>query len=480
MLDTVDSSIVALYFLGSLGVGYWASRRIKNADDYAVAGGQLKFPVLLGTLIGTAIGASATMGRAGKAFDVGVAIFLAGFAYAAGLYLFSYLAPILKRIGIWSVPEALHLRYGRTFRFVAALIILVALIGIFGVQLMAGGVVVVTVLPNAGISYEEAVIVFAIIVIAYTTLGGLLAVAYTDLVQVVIFVITIGIILPIFVVINMGGPEIAISKLAPPTVSWLGGMSIIYMVSIFLIDAPFSLIDVSLWQRTGASKDVRHIQVGVRITALVFVVWSFIVVALGIFASHLLPGLADSAAGSDAAVPMLLFEYLPPVIKGLGLAGLLAIIMSTASSVLLIGGTTMSWDIVSHLRHGIVGKIQIRIARWTVVITGTISALFALFVRDMFEVLLLAFAIYVSALFVPTMLAIFWKRATTAGATASAISAFVSVLYLYAQKFAGNLSESIEPIVVSLGLSLVVMISVSLLTYREGAASKPLIERGRA
>lgn len=480
MLDTVDLSIIALYFLGSLGVGYWASRRIKNADDFAVAGGQLKFPVLLGSLIGTAIGASATMGRAGKAYDVGIAIFLAGFAYAAGLYLFSYLAPILKRMGIWSVPEALHLRYGRTFRFVAAFIIFVALIGIYGVQLIACGLVVVTSLPNAGISYEEAVVVSAVIMVAYTALGGLLAVAYTDLVQVILFIAAIGIILPILVVIDLGGPEIAISKLAPPAGNWLGGMSAIYMVSIFLIDVPFSLIDVSLWQRTGASKNVRHIQTGVRITALVFVIWSFIVVALGVYASHLLPGLADTAAGTDAAVPMLVFEYMPPVIKGLCLAGLLAIIMSTASSVLLIGGTTMSWDIVTHLRDGIDGKMQIRIARWTVVITGAIGALFAVFVRDVFEVLLLAFAIYVSALFIPTMLAIFWKRATTAGATASAIAAFVSVLYLYVQKFAGNLSESIEPIIVSLGVSLVVMITVSSLTYREDTASEPLIDRGRA
>lgn len=477
MIETIDLSIIALYFVGSLGVGYWASRRIKSADDFAVAGGHLKFPVLLGTLIATAIGASATMGRAGKAYEVGIAIFLAGIAYAVGLYLFSYLAPILKRMGIWSVPRALHLRYGRAFRVVAAVIIIVALVGIYGAQLIAFGVVVVSLLPEAGVSYEQAVIVAAIIMVVYTTLGGLLAVAYTDLVQAVIMIIAVGVILPILVVSDMGGPQVAVNSLAPPPGDWLGGMTIVYVVSIFLIDIPVSLLDVSLWQRTGASKNVRHIQSGVRITAMAFIVWSFIVVALGIFASQLLPGLENTPAGSDAAVPMLVLEYMPPIIKGLCLAALLAIIMSTADTVLLISGTTMSWDIVSQFRKNSDGKSQIRVARWTVVITGAIGALFAIYVRDVFEVLLLAFAIYVSSLFVPTMLGIFWKRATTAGAMASAIAAFLSVTYLYALKFTGNLTELIEPVIASLIISLVVMIGVSLWTYGEENATERLIDR---
>jgi len=174
---------------------------------------------------------------------------------------------------------------------------------------------------------------------------------------------------------------------------------------------------------------------------------------------------------------MLVLEYMPPVIKGLCLAALLAIIMSTADTVLLIAGTTMSWDIVSQFQENIDGRSQVRVARWTVVIVGAIGALFAIYVRDVFEVLLLAFAIYVSALFVPTMLALFWKRATTAGAMVSAIAAFLSVTYLYVQKFAGNLTELIEPVIASLIISLVVMFGVSVWTYREEDATERLIDR---
>ncbi|HNP35250.1 MAG TPA: sodium:solute symporter family protein [Woeseiaceae bacterium] len=476
MLERIDLAVIALYFAVSLGVGYWASRQIQSAEDFSVAGGRLKFPVLLGTLLATAIGASATMGRAGKAYEVGLIIFFAGFAYAAGLYLFSYLAPIIKRIGVWTVPEALHLRYGRNFRLLASVVILFALTGVFSAQLNAFGVVVVTLLPDAGISYEQAVVVSAAIMVAYTALGGLLAVAYTDVMQAVVMVIAIGVLLPLLVVADMGGPSVAVAGLAMPAGGWLGGLTVMYLVAIFLIDVPISMLDVSLWQRTGAAQSVDHIRKGVRITAGAFVIWSFIVVALGIYAAELLPDLESTQAGADAAIPSLVLEYMPPFVKGLCLAALLAIIMSTADTVLLIGGTTISMDILPFVRDDMDSDRQIRVARWSVLAIGAIGVLISISVRSVFELLLIAFAIYVAALFVPTMLAFFWKKATRAGAVSSTIAAFISVLYLYYQKFNGNLPEFIEPIFVSQLLSLLIMVIVSLMTYREEEASTRLID----
>jgi Na+/proline symporter len=312
--------------------------------------------------------------------------------------------------------------------------------------------------------------------VVYTALGGLLAVAYTDLVQAVIMVIAIGIFLPVIVVADIGGPSAAVAALSPPGGDWLGGLSVVYLVSIFLIDIPVSLLDVSLWQRTGAAQSVKHIQRSVRIAAGAFVVWSFIVVAMGMYAAQLLPDLALTPAGPDAAIPSLVVQYMPPFVKGLCLAALLAVIMSTADTVLLVGGTTVSMDMLSVIRDDMDSDKQIRVARWTVLIIGIIGALIAFFVRGVFEVLLLAFAVYVASLFVPTMLAIFWKKATTAGAVSSTIVAFISVVYLYIEKFLGRLPEWIEPIIVSQLLSLAIMIAVSLATYREGETSVRLVD----
>ena len=475
MLDALDAAVIALYFVGALGVGYWSSRRIKSADDFSVAGGHLRFPVLLGTLIATAVGASSTMGKAGKAYEVGIGIFFASFAYAAGLYLFSYLAPILKRIDIWSVPQALRMRYGSAFMYMSGIIILIAVIGIFGVQLVAFGVVVVTLLPGAGVTYEQAVLGATVIMVGYTALGGLLAVAYTDLLQTIIMVAAIGILLPLLVISDMGGGAPALASLSPPSGDWLGGMTVAFVVSIFLVDVPFSLLDNSLWLRTGASRHVADIRRGVRLTAYFFIAWSLVVTVLGVFAIELVPGLEATEGGPDAAIPLLVMEYMPPIIKGLCLAALLAVIMSTADTVLLISGTTVSWDLVGAMKPDMDDAAKIRVARITVFVAGAIGAAFALVVRGLFDILLLAFAVYVASLFVPVMAALFWRRATRAGAFASAGTAFVALTGLYAMKFAGTLSDGIEPIPVSMALGLVAMVGVSLAGGQQ-AATPPLAE----
>ena len=116
---------------------------------------------------------------------------------------------------------------------------------------------------------------------------------------------------------------------------------------------------------------------------------------------------------------------------------------------------------------------RIRIARATVFFSGAIGAVFALTVRGIFDVLLLAFAVYVASLFVPVMTALFWKKATKAGAFASAGGAFVVLCVLYGLRFAGLLSADVEPIIASMAFGFIVMIVVSLATWR-GGTTPPL------
>ena len=97
-MTAVDNWIVVLYLLGILAVGLRASRGVSSSQDFAVAGQGLSFPLLLGTLIATVVGASATIGRAGKAYEVGILIALSGVAYGLGLLAFGKLAPVIKRI----------------------------------------------------------------------------------------------------------------------------------------------------------------------------------------------------------------------------------------------------------------------------------------------------------------------------------------------------------------------------------------------
>ncbi len=92
-----------------------------------------------------------------------------------------------------------------------------------------------------------------VIMVLYTIMGGLLAVAYTDLIQTVIMLAAVGIVLPLFIIADVGG-AVSLDFLTPQSGNFWGGLTPIYIISIILIDLPFSIIDPSLWQ-----SDQKHV-----------------------------------------------------------------------------------------------------------------------------------------------------------------------------------------------------------------------------
>ena len=471
-VTAIDIAIIVAYFLVLLFIGYLTGRRVRNMEDYAVAGRSLGYPALLGTIIGTTIGAGSTMGKAGKAFDVGAAFFLASMGYAIGLFIFAFIAPVIRRMSIWTIPEAIMLRYGPRMRLVTSLVMILGVVALFGGQLVAVGVAISTTLGGFGVGYTQAVLAAGVVMVVYTFMGGLLAVAYTDLVQTVIFLAGVGILLPIFVIGDIGGVRAAVEVMTPPADNFWGGLTPAYIISIFLIDIPFCLIDPSLWQRASAARNAGMIKRSMFAAGGVYIFWSIVVVFLGVAATRLFPTLARGAG--DAVIPLEVANHLPPVVTGLCIAAMLAIMMSTASTALLISGTTFSQDIVKAFRPATGDKTLLLVTRLFIIFIGAAGILFALGMRGIFDILLLAFAIFVSGIFIPAMAAIFWKKATTAGAISSAAAASVTVVALYGLKLGGMLPAWIEPIIASLAVSLIVMLVVSHATWKEETATPRL------
>ena len=461
--------------IGLLGVGFYASRKINDSMDFSIAGRRIKFPVLLGTLIGTSIGAASTMGKAGKAYEFGIMLFFATMAYAIGLFIFGLIAPAIRRSNIWNIPDALFLRYGNGMRLAFAITMILSVTALFGTQLIATGLAITSLAGEWQISYTTAIIGAGTIMILYTMMGGLLAVAYTDLLQTIVMISVVGILLPIIIISDLGVAT-TMTMLIPPADNIWGGLTLMYVISIFLIDLPFSLIDPSLWQRAAASSDASSIRKGMFAASGVYVFWSFVVVFLGVIAAGLFPGLAESAEGVDAAIPKLVITYVPIGLKGLCLAAMMAIMMSTADTVLLVAGTSFSRDIYQALRPATQDRTLLSISRGFILVVGALGIIFALNMKGIFDLILIAFAIFVSGAFVPTLAALFWKKATRAGAIVSSVCASIAVVALYGMKMSGLLPAWIEPIFISIVLSLLLMVVVSHLTYNPTTATKRLVE----
>jgi SSS family solute:Na+ symporter len=458
---TIDYLIVAAFIGGMLLVSVWASRKVKGADDFAIAGGRLPFPFLTGTIIASVIGAIATFGRAGKAYEVGVVIIVSAIAYALGLVVFGFLVGKLKKEGVWSVPTLLRQRFGKPLQLIAGLVLFVAVVAVYGAQLIATGRLVSAFGGGFGITYGDAVVGAGVVLTLYTLFGGMFAVAFTDLIQAVIMLVIVGLVMPVLVMTQTPDALPILMAEWSSEASWIGGLSIAYIASFFLIDIPFCLIDPSLWQRSASSSSTRDVRRAMWIAAAVFVLWSAVTVSLGLLARHIFVDVS-----SDAIITELAVRYLPPVALGLCIAALLAVLMSTADTVLLIAGTTIAFDVSPHFAPKMSDPGRLMTMRAVVLLVGAGGIVLAMKMSGIFDIMLIAFAIFVSALFLPTMAALFWKRTSGVAATWSAVLASISVVALYVVKLNGQLPEAVEPIFVSLAVSATVLVVLTLMIPR--------------
>ena len=472
----VDIGIILIYLAGMVAVGVWTSRKVKNLADYSLAGKSLGYLVMIGTVVGAAIGAASTMGKAGKAYELGIIFVTAGFGYIAGLIVFGLLSGRLRRLGIWTIPEALYKRYGKGINLACGAAMFITVIALFGGQIIGIGLIFTAVGKSLGLTYTTSIILAGVVMILYTVLGGLFAVAYTDLIQTVIMLVSIGIILPIFILANDSGSILA-GAWQSAAAGDGPGLSPLYLVSIWIIDFCFCLVDPGLWQRANAATSGKVIRNSMFVTAGVYLYWSVVVVLLGLLGIFLIPNIVQNYGSTDAVIPVMIVKYLPVGLVGLCLAGLMAVMMSTASVALLISGTTVANDLIKAARPQTSETRLLLWAKLVIILVGALGILFAMVMQGIFDILLLAFAVYVSAVFIPAMAAFFWKKATRQGAIVSSIASTIVCVALYAVKQFIEIPW-LEPIVISLAVSLILMWSVSRATYKPESATPKLILSG--
>ncbi len=472
-MSALDIGIIIAYFVFILVVGLISYRKVKNEADYSLAARSLGYPFIIGAIVATAIGAGATMGTAGLSYNVGIAALWSVIAYAVGLIGFSFIAFIIRRIKYWTIPEVLKARYGNATRVISAIFLLLGLIALFGVQVAALGTIFTATGNFYGINYEIAVLIAGAVMIAYTFAGGMFALAYTEIVQAILLLLILGIALPIFL---FNGIQISdvVAKVPPKMLDFMGGVPPATIIAWFLTMAPISMIDVSLWQRASSSKSEKVARRSILVSTLLYFGYSVAIVLIGILGFYLYPNLVKDYGTADVVMPILIMKHLPTVMIGLSIAAILAVVMSTAASVLMVAGMTISRDIARFFKPSMSEKNGLITARVAVVLIGVFGVTFALLMRGIFDMMLLSFALFIAIGFVPTMAALFWNKATNAGAIASMIGGALTVVPLYAF----NKPLGIEPIFAALVVSTVLMVVVSLTTYKKGVTPRKLSETG--
>jgi SSS family transporter len=449
---------VALYMLGMLAVGFYASRRAHTVADFMVAGRGLSLPICSMTVMATWFGGAMMLGGAGAAFENGMLGVIADpWGGALALILVGlFFARTFRRLQIITVTDFMEQRFGK----IAGIGITITTV-FSNVMWVAGMLVafgtIFQVLTN--IPVETGIIIGAVIVFVYTMVGGMWAVALTDFFQMTIIIIGLVVLL-IVVLVDVGGWGNIAPSLPSGTFNMLpaentGEQWLNYLRAWTII----GLVDISaqtLFQRAAAAKTEKVAQQAFYIGGAGYLLFGMIPVFLGIIGSVTMPNIANP----EYIIPELAQQHLHPVMIAVFVGAMLAAIMSSADSALLGASSVLSKNVLPFFKHDPSAKLTLLVARLGIPLFGIVAILIALRIQVVFDLMVDANILGLAAIIVPFILGVYWSKANRTGALSGMAAGLVTWIITL------QLWPALPADFMGLGASLVMMVAVSLLTQQ--------------
>ncbi|WP_434697131.1 sodium:solute symporter [Pseudomonas sp. Z1-14] len=458
----LDLIVVLIYATGMIALGWYGMRRAKTRDDYLVAGRNLGPGFYLGTMAATVLGGASTIGTVRLGYVHGISGFWLCGAIGLGIVGLSlFLAKPLLKLKIYTVTQVLERRYNPAARHASAVIMLVYALMIGATSTIAIGTVMQVLF---GLPFWVSILVGGGVVVLYSTIGGMWSLTLTDIVQFLIMTIGLVFLLMPMSISDAGGWDAMVAAL-PARYFDFTAIGWDTILTYFLIYFFGIFIGQDIWQRVFTARSEGVAKVAGTAAGLYCVLYGLAGALIGMAAKVLLPDL-ENVNNAFASVVQ---TSLPNGIRGLVIAAALAALMSTAAAGLLAASTTVVQDLLPRLRQGREsGDGDVHENRIATLLLGAVVLAIALVVSDVISALTLAYNLLVGGMLIPLIGAIYWKRATTAGAITSMSLGFVTALFFM---FKDGLDAN-TPIYYSLSVALVSFVVVSLLSPRSEVVAK--------
>ncbi len=491
-------AVLVSYLSVLFGLAIWSARSTRDLTGYYLAGRRLPAMVVGFSAASTGESAWLLLGLTGMGYLLGAnALWIVFGEVVATAVAWAFVGPRFKaladRYQSITVADWLEERFGdrrQILRILGVAVILVMAGTYMAAQLTGSGKAFESFL---GVPYEWGVLLGAAIILFYTSLGGLKAVAWSDLIQSVLMASGL-VVLPLVAISTLGGVSALAERLAamdpgllrPLGVEGASGRGIADVFSHLGVGLAF-LGAPQLLVRFMASKDRRTLSDGGVVAASAIILFDLGAVSAGMAGRALYPAIADP----EGILPLLATELMPPVVTGLFLVAVLAAIMSTADSVLLLASSAVVRDLFGKLiaprvlagsggEGGLRARIawltgdERRMARLSKLVTlglGLAGIAVALpEVRVIFFFVLFSWSGLGCAFAPVAILGIFWRRMNLPGAVAGMVAGFSASVgwYLWGKPVFHELYE----MVVGFAAGFLAAIVVSLLTKEDprGAA----------
>ena len=453
-MNTTLIVFVVLYLLGTLGIGVWAGTRVKNTSDFAVAGRSLPLIMVVTTTFATWFGAETVMGLPAKfvqgglnavvedPFGAGLCLVLVGAFFAAKLY----------QKNLLTIGDFYRQRYGKGVEIFCSLAIILSYLGWVAAQVTALGLVF-NILTDGAMSPQTGMIVGLLAVLVYVVIGGFLAVAWTDFIQMIVLVIGLGVI-AVFAADLAGGThkvlDLARNRdlgrfLPEPSFTQLAmfiGSGLTMMLG--------SIPQQDVFQRVMSAKDAKTAQRGAMIGGFSYIAFAFVPMFIVLAAVGVMGDKALELAQNDyqRVLPSFVMGHMPLIMQILFFGALLSAIKSTSSATLLAPTTSFVENILKQIRPQMSDKQQLVAMRVTLVVFAFAVLAYAIALQGtpIYDLVSAAYQVTLVAAFVPLVFGLYWSRATTQGAIFSIFAgiavwvAFFPQITTWGERFPGQLA----------------------------------------
>lgn len=362
---------IALYVLAMLFKGILISRNIKTENDYFLGGRSLGPFLATFSIFATWFGAETCIGTAGSVYVSGLSSIHADpLGYTLCLLVMGlFFARVLWRRNITTIPDLFRNRFSASTEKLAAILLIPGSIIWAGAQVRALGQIVHA---NTSVGVELAVTGAAIVVIAYTMLGGLLADAYNDLVQGI--AVIIGIFFMLFGVIKgVGGFEAAMNAIPIEKLTLGGGasaeLSFLGKLELWMVPILGSLMAQELVSRVVASRSEKVAFNSTMRAASIYLAVGFVPVLIGLLGPHYLPNLSEP----ETLMPLLARTHLNYVFYIIFMGALVSAILSTVDTTLLSASALFSHNLVYPMFKNMPEKRKVLVARLGTLGAGVIA-----------------------------------------------------------------------------------------------------------
>lgn len=403
---TLDLFIVFGYFALILFVGIWISRSVKNMADFSTGNRSYGAAFIFATLSASFIGGGFTMGLAEKVFTMGLVYVVAlwGFSFKE-ILVATLIAPRMTPFkDAISVGDIMGQLYGKRAKILTGIASGLVCAGIAGAQFAAFGYLLNVLV---GIDTQYGILLGTIIVVIYAALGGMKSVVANDVIHFCLLIFALPLVL-ILGIKHAGGMTQVLQSVPMEHLTALGGLPLLTVMGLFLNFFFGETLVPPYVQRLLIGRNFKETAKGTFWSGILSIPFFFLVGLIGLTALTMNPTLDP-----NLALPYVINTVLPIGIKGLAIAGMMAVVMSSADAFLNAAAIAITNDVFKPIKKSHFSpKMELRWSRIVTVIVGGLGALFALSTQSALDILLTAYNFWTPFILVPLVAGIFGMRAS--------------------------------------------------------------------